>query len=501
MGQFHVSDPHLILSQPSTRDFVSLKWLEYNHPITQRNGVETIRRINLSMNEEQKYQIIKELVDHDGNKHRAALMLGCTKRTIDRFVAGYKADGKAFFSHGNKGRQPIHALSESEKRDILTLYLNKYYDANFAHFVEMLEKHERIEVSESLVRNILSAADTLSPKAWRRTRKELKNKLKAQLTETKNAKQAASIQAKILAAEEAHPRRPRCSKFGEMIQMDASLHLWIGSRKSTLHLAIDDATGIIVGAWFDEQETLQGYYNVFKQILVDYGIPYMFYTDRRTVFEYRKSGSQDTADDSYTQFSYACKQFGVLIETTSIAQAKGRIERLIQTMQSRLPVELRLEGVTTLEQANEFLAGFIANYNARFALNPNFIQSVFEAQPSQEKIDLTLAVIAERKVDNGHSIRYDKKYFRTLDSSGCPIYFYKGTQGLVIRTFSGALFFSVEDRILALEEIPEHERSSKNFDFKPLKNKPVKRNIPAANHPWRLATFKGFLYKLKHISA
>jgi hypothetical protein len=99
---------------------------------------------------------------------------------------------------------------------------------------------------------------------------------------------------------------------------------------------------------------------VLEQILTNYGIPYLFYTDRRTIFEYRKSGSQDTADDFFTQFSYACKQLGIQMETTSIPQAKGRIERLNQTMQSRLPVELRLEGVTTIEQANEFLPGFIA---------------------------------------------------------------------------------------------------------------------------------------------
>jgi hypothetical protein len=227
----------------------------------------------------------------------------------------------------------------------------------------------------------------------------------------------------------------------------------------------------------------------------------MFYTDRRTVFEYRKSGSQDTANDSFTQFSYACKQFGVQIKTTSIPQAKGRIERLNQTMQSRLPVELRLKGVTTIEQANEYLARFIAEYNARFALASDSIPSVFEAQPSQEKIDLTLAVIAERTVDSGHSIRFDNNYFRTLNQSGAPVYFYKGTKGLVIRTFSGSLFFSVDEGIFALEEIPLHERTSKSFDFKPIQSKPKKRYIPPANHPWRLAAFSAFVKKQAHVPA
>lgn len=70
--------------------------------------------------------------------------------------------------------------------------------------------------------------------------------------------------------------------------MDASLHPWFGREKSQLHIAVDDATGDIVGAYFDAQETLNGYYHVLEQILKTYGIPYMFYTDRRTVFEYNK---------------------------------------------------------------------------------------------------------------------------------------------------------------------------------------------------------------------
>jgi len=447
------------------------------------------------MKDQQAYEVIKELVDHGGNKDRAALTLGCSKRTVDRYIAGYKKEGKAYFIHGNKDRKPAHTLDESKKADIVDLYLNKYDEANFAHFNELLEREENITVSESTVRNILSAAEVLSPKANRATRREYVKRLKETLAEAKSKKETARIQEKIIEAEEAHPRRPRCAYFGEIIQMDASLHLWFGDKKCTLHLAIDDATGIVVGAWFEEQETLRGYYNVFKQILTVYGIPYMFYTDRRTVFEYRKSGSTDVEKDSFTQFSYACNQLGVAIKTTSIPQAKGRIERLIQTMQSRLPVELRLKGVTTIEQANDLLPDFIAYYNARFALPSNSIKSVFEKQPSMRKIDMTLAIISERTVDSGHSIRYDNKHYRTLNRQGRVDYLHPQTKGLAVRTLSGKLFFSVDNHVFALEEIPEHERTSKNLDFKPPTDKPRKKYIPPANHPWRIAAFKAFVKK------
>ena len=85
-----------------------------------------------------------------------------------------------------------------------------------------------------------------------------------------------------------------------MIQMDAFVHKWFGDKQTQLHVAIDDATGMIVGAYFDKQETLNGYYHVFRQILENYGIPYMFYTDRRTVFEYKKKNSSDTEKDTFT---------------------------------------------------------------------------------------------------------------------------------------------------------------------------------------------------------
>lgn len=102
---------------------------------------------------------------------------------------------------------------------------------------------------------------------------------------------------------DAHPRRPRCAYFGELIQMDASPHIWFGNIISHLHLAIDDATGSIVGAFFDTQETLHAYYQITNQILVNYGIPAKFLTDRRTVFEYKRKNAPSDEEDTFTQFS------------------------------------------------------------------------------------------------------------------------------------------------------------------------------------------------------
>ena len=118
--------------------------------------------------------------------------------------------------------------------------------------------------------------------------------------------------------------------------------MWFGGFKSCLHLAIDKATSTIVGTYFDKPETLNGYYQVFHQILINYGISYKFITDNRTVFNYMKfSLDKRTSDkDVLTQYGYVCKQLDIELETTSVSQAKGLIERTDETFQGRLVNEL-----------------------------------------------------------------------------------------------------------------------------------------------------------------
>ena len=117
-----------------------------------------------------------------------------------------------------------------------------------------------------------------------------------------------------------------------------------GGIKTCLHLAIDKATSTIVGARFDYQETLNNYYHVLYQILSKYGIPYKFFTDNRT-----------SDKDVLTQYGYVCKQLGIDLKTISVSQAKGLIERTNGTFQGRLVQELKLENITTIEEANKYL--------------------------------------------------------------------------------------------------------------------------------------------------
>lgn len=454
------------------------------------------------MKEDFKYQTIKKLVETNGNKKAAALRLDCSIRHVNRMINGYRSKGKEFFVHGNRGRKPIHSISDETRSTVIDLYKTKYHGANFTHYSELLAANESISIAPSTINTILMVEHILSPKACRATKKRVKQEL-LDKQEISNLSTDAKleIEKSIIAIEDAHPRRPRCAYFGEMIQMDASLHLWFGDTKCQLHIAIDDSTGAIVGAYFDEQETLKGYYNVLHQILVEYGIPYMLFTDRRTVFEYKQKKAPTTEEDTFTQFGYACKQLGIELKTSSVPQAKGRVERLFQTLQSRLPLELELAGVTSLEQANEFLNSYIKKFNAKFALKINHNKSVFEIQPAVEKINLTLAVLADRKIDCGHCVRFNTKYYKPTDSNNNPVYFRKGTAALVIKAFKGELFVSIGNKVYALEEVPSHLATSKNFDFTQDKPKKSKRYVPPMSHPWKQASFQAYLEKQAHRSS
>lgn len=456
-----------------------------------------MRKVVLSMKEQNIYEIIKNVVDKNGNKKKAAIKIGCTVRSVNRYIIKYKQSGKEAFSHKNKGVKPSITLPTEFKNTILSLYDGKYQDANFKHYRKLLKERENISISYSALYNLLTVENKiLSPKAERKTRKrfaiEAKQANKKPLESSVETNDKVSNQVPL---EDSHPRQERSKYFGEIIQMDASNHNWFGDNKSQLHLAIDDATSHIVGGYFDNQETLNGYYNVLNEILLDYGIPAKFFTDNRTVFNYFKDGVSSADRDTFTQFSYACNQLGIDIMTSSVAQAKGRIERSFQTHQSRLVIELRLAGITTIEGANEYLKGYIAAHNEEFALPINHSQSVFEKVEDESKLNYILAVLEPRKVDKGNSIKYKNSYYQA-NLNGKLIALRPKSDCLVIKAFDGSYYISSGDEIFNMVKVETNKAISKEFDVEPKISKPKTLNVPPMSHPWKQASFNAYQQRL-----
>ena len=445
------------------------------------------------MKEKQKYEKIKEYVDHGGNKNRIALQLNLSRRQVDRLIIKYKEKGKSAFIHGNHSKTPVNALDKSISENIILLYKNKYYDFNFNHFKEYLEEEENIKVSYNFIYKTLTKVGILSPKARKKTKRAFaKHKLlnEKKINLAMSDEQINDIINHEIALEDSHPRGEKPKYFGEIIEQDGSIHLWFGDKKTCLHLAVDRATNNIVGAWFDKHETLNGYYHVFYQILTNYGIPYKFITDNRTVFNYMSlNPDKRTSDkDVLTQYGYACKQLGVDLETTSVSQAKGLIERDNGTFQGRLVQELRLNNITTIEKANKYLIDiFVPKFNSKFALDYKKFKSVFEESPSEVKINYTLAILTPRKIDNGNSIKYYGKYYQPYLNNELKCFMPK-TDCLVIKAFNGDLLVTIDEQVLELKELSRNERFSKNFD-KVVEVKEKKKYIPPMSHPWKLKSF------------
>lgn len=458
-----------------------------------------MRKVELRMNEQEKYKVIKELVDHNGNKNRVSKKLGISRRQVDRLIIKYKENGKSGFVHGNRGHIPSKALDKSISENIILLYKNKYYDFNFNHFKKFLETKENIFVSYKFIYNVLTKEGILSPKAKKRTKREFaKQKLlkEKKIDLAMNDELINTIISHEINLEDSHPRGEKPKYFGEIIEQDGSIHLWFGEKKTCLHLAIDKATSTVVGAWFDYQETLNGYYHVLYQILTKYGIPYKFFTDNRTVFNYISlNPDKRTSDkDVLTQYGYACKQLGIDLETSSVSQAKGLIERTNGTFQGRLVQELRFNNINTIEEANKYLNEvFVPDFNKEFALDYKKFPTVFEASPSDEKINYTLAILTPRKIDNGNSIKYQNKYYQPYLDNKLKCFMPK-TECLVIKAFNGELLITIDEQILELKELNRNERFSKEFNEKDEVKERTKY-IPPMTHPWKLASFKKQLQK------
>ena len=452
----------------------------------------------LRPNEQMKYSTAKEVIDlgcTDTAIRRGRTKLGCTRKTLLKYIQWYESEDVSLFSHHNKERKPATTKPEETRKLVQQLYKDKYSNASFTHFAEILKEDYNMSISDGTLHSILKEALFASPCSKKATKRMIEKKVRL-IARKENLSKTESEQVNaafcMLDAAEAHPRRPRSKYFGEMIQMDASELLWVtGAEKWHLHIAVDDATSEVVGAWFDTQETLNGYYNVLYMILKIHGIPSLFRTDRRTVFEYSLLNKPDEEKDTFTQFAAACKTLGIGIEASSIPQFKGRVERMNKTLQGRIPVELARHKITTIEEANAFLWEYLPRLNAQFSLKDekDLDSSTFLASPSETDINTILAVVSKRVIDAGHSIQYHNSYYLpcTQYSNGLrPKYFIKGTKALVIKAFDGTLLANIKEEIYILNEIEKRSAHSKEFDPGPtLAQKSKNQFKPAQDHPWR----------------
>jgi len=454
--------------------------------------------VSLNMFEDKKYETIKKVVNGQFSKERAETALDLSRRQINRLVRAYKEKGKKAFLHGNTYRKPPTAIASDIKEDILELYKTKYESFNLTHFTEKLNEDEEIDVSYTTVRTLLFENHLLSPRARKYTRRAKRKELKAL---EKNKKTLSEEETKTLTRlepvdpQKAHPTKPRKKYSGELLQMDASEHDWLRTGTNIhLHAAIDNTTGTVVGATFDSQETLDAYYEITRQFLTTYGLPYELLTDNRTVFNYQSKKNPPGTKSSLTQYGYACQTLGIKLSTTSVPEAKGQVERLWNTFQDRLFNEMAISNIQTIDEANKFLASYLPKHNQKFASQIKDTKTVFEKLPQNIDLKHILARFSERVIHSGHIIKFQNKQYHLHDDFG-KVLLPKKTKVMIIETLDNQLYASRGDEIFALKEIPSHEVRSKAFDKPVTKPKENNQYIPPMTHPWRKASYERYLRK------
>ena len=175
-----------------------------------------------------------------------------------------------------------------------------------------------------------------------------------------------------------------------------------------------------------KNECLQGYFETTRQIILNDGIPISIYSDRHAIFLSTKAGKLTIEDElegkvcNDTQFGRAMKELGITIIPARSPQAKGRVEKLWDTLQSRLPVEFKIAGITTIDEANEFLKDYIPLFNKKFAVEPREVESAFRPLSEGVDLDSILCVKQKRKVDNGGVFSFYGKHFKIEPKDNQP---------------------------------------------------------------------------------
>lgn len=443
----------------------------------------------LRMKEKEKYEIIKKWSDGIINFKKAQMLLHYSEQHMYRLKKILKEKGKDGFIHGNRGRKPITTIDQSLSDNIVLYYQTEYQGFNFNHYKYMLLKEKNIDVSYSKIYNELTIKNgILSPRAKKNTRKKYKKMelLKKKQNKNKTEKEIDKIVTSQIALEDATPRLPRSFYFGENIELDASSFIFFGNIKTYLHLSIDTATNICTGAYLDYQETLNGYYHVTYQILINHGIPMKFTTDGRTIFEYLSRKMKTDEKAYFTQFKHACNTLGIELEVTSKSQKKPRVEKYNETFQDRLSHELHHKNITTIEQANEYLINvFIPEFNEIYGRKIEQKQTVFEKLIDINSLNYILAVLSIRKFNSGNSINYKGKVYLPYNEHNKLVCYRKGTECTVIEAYDKKLYVQIYGEIFILKELQSILEKDETLEeyFKKI-NSNEQNKLPSPQSNW-----------------
>jgi transposase len=421
-----------------------------------------MKGLMLSQREEARLVVLNKVLERELSVREASEVLGVSERHGWRLLAAYRREGAGALAHGNRGRQPGHALPPDLKARVRDLVQGRYSGFNHCHLTELLEEREGIRLSRSSVWRIVVSMGMKSP----RHRRPPKHR----------------------------SRRERYPQQGMLLQIDGSHHEWLEGRGPALCLvgAIDDATGEVPHALFRLEEDTQGYFELLEHIVAAHGIPLALYRDRHSIFEtaprrHESLEEQLAGQKEPTQFGRLLGELGITSIPSNSPQGRGRIERLWGTFQDRLVSELRLAGAQKMAQANQVVTDFLPRYNQRFMVPPAQPGSAYRATPPDFIPEEVFCRKHQRSVGSDNVVRFEGH--RLQIHPGMDRLSYARARVTVHEGFDGTLAVYYKGKRLATTEAPPD--SSLLRSDRPPADFMVKRMLrshghkPSPHHPWR----------------
>jgi transposase len=332
--------------------------------------------VMMSERELNRIEVLAQVDDGRLSIQNGANMLDITKRQMFRLLKTYRTDGAAAIRHKARGKTPNNKIHKAKRDYAVALVKENYEDFGPTLAAEMLAEHHGFKVSRETLRKWMTDDGLWLSRKQRRT---------------------------------FHQPRLRRECFGELVQIDGSDHRWFEDRASpcTLLVFIDDATSMLMELRFVQSESTFSYFTALESYLLKHGRPVAFYSDKHTVFRVSKPSQHMTG---MTQFGRALAELNIEILCANSSQAKGRVERANRTLQDRLVKDLRLAGISNMDEGNAFLLGFTERFNAKFAkapAKPNNLHRALNIEPDQ--LSEVFCLRDKRHVTKDLMLKYDRK--------------------------------------------------------------------------------------------
>jgi transposase len=376
---------------------------------------QTADRISMSQKERDVLKIMHGVLAGERTQAEAARLLGRSVRQVRRLQRKLEAHGDQALVHGLRGQPSNRSFAPAFQQRVLEIYRRDYADFGPTLASEKLAERGLVISPQTLRRWLLAAG------LWQRRRRRDPHR----------------------------SRRPRRACFGELVQMDASIHDWLEGRGEALVLIsmIDDATNRIL-ARFYAAGTTAAHLELLGRWLRRHGRPLALYTDRHSIFEPQDKGR--ALAEGETQFGRALRELDIELIRAHSPQAKGRIERSFGTAQDRWVKELRLAGATTEAQANAVLERLLPVHNRRFGKAARQTQDAHRPLGAAHNLAAILSVQEQRTVANDYTIRFRNHFYQLLP----PVYpGERGGKVVVEERLDGSLAIRLGGHYLKYREV------------------------------------------------